>query len=127
MRRKAQVQKDLTAWRELAQQHMPGWRPTLQQLQRLDEGPHELGVALRSIARDWDRDDARWDVLMAVLEYYKREHAHSLANQQREHVRRRAAHPLHYGSADWAIRGVDEAADLIDPKAQRASTEGDNT
>lgn len=51
--------------------------------------------------------------------------AHEIAERQREHVRRRAAHPLHYGSADWAIRGVDEAADLIDPKAQRASTEGD--
>lgn len=43
-------------------------------------------------------------------------YAHELAERQRQHIRRLAAHPLRYGSAEWAIRGADEVADLIDPK-----------
>lgn len=41
-------------------------------------------------------------------------HAHQLAEQIRN-----ASYPAH------AVDGADYAADLIDPKAQRASTEGD--
>lgn len=41
--------------------------------------------------------------------------AHELAEQQRHHVRQQGQNPLHYGSAHWAMIGVDEAADLIDP------------
>lgn len=108
-------ERDLIAWRELAQL-MPGWRPTLAGLQRLDEGPNELGVAFRSIARGWSRDDARWDVLQGVLEFYKRQHARDLAEQIRA------------ASLDWGgvpDMDAEDAADLIDPKAQRAATEGD--
>jgi hypothetical protein len=43
------------------------------------------------------------------------EHAHELAAEQRRHVRHQGHNPLHYGSAHWAMIGVDEAADLIDP------------
>ncbi|WP_406444581.1 hypothetical protein OHB14_36805 [Streptomyces sp. NBC_01613] len=124
---KDQVRQDLTAWRELTRHHMPDWRPTLPQLQRLDEGPHELGVALRSITRGWARSDARWDVLMAVLEYYKREHAHNLAEAIR----------LHYGKpridgdcaeshASGYNAGTHNAADHIDPKAHHPATSKEN-
>lgn len=41
--------------------------------------------------------------------------AHELAAQQRTFVRRQGENPLHYGSAHWAMVGVDEAADFIDP------------
>lgn len=110
---------DLAAWRELARL-MPGWRPTLAGLQKLDEGPNELGVAIRSIARGWRRDDARWDALQGVLEFYKRQHAHELAEKVRAE---RGATSLESGHHFFS--GMDYAADLIDPKAQRASTEGD--
>ena len=41
--------------------------------------------------------------------------AHELAERQREFVRRQGENVLHYGSAHWAMVGVDEAADHIDP------------
>jgi hypothetical protein len=61
---------------------------------------------------------------MAVLEYYKREHAHELANQQRAlaDANDELDHDHHRYVFSPAVR---EAADLIDPKARRASTEGD--
>jgi phage gp16-like protein len=100
------MRHDLEAWRNLARL-MPGWRPTLQGLQRLDEGPNELLVALRAIARGWAHQDARWDVLMGVIEFYKREHAHGLA----EKIRRELSAP--HGQDTAA-----NAADLIDPKKE---------
>lgn len=116
------VQQDLSAWRQLVQHHLPDWRPTLQQLQRLDEGPHELTVALRSLARGWDKDDARWDVLMAVLEYCKRQHAHELAEQQRaalEGVLDRWFPNFHQDA-------FEELINVIDP-AKRATTSKEPT
>lgn len=101
------ILEDVKAWRELTQRHIPDWQPTLQRLRRLDEGPGELLVALRAIARGWDQNDARWDVLMAVVEFYKRQHAHELAEKQRN------ANPDR--SPEWSD-GVDWAADLIDPE-----------
>lgn len=62
------IAQDIQAWRRL----LPDWRPTLGQLQRLDAGPDEYLVALRSVARGWSQDDARWDVLMALFEYERR-------------------------------------------------------
>lgn len=108
-------ERDLAAWRNLARL-MPGWRPTLAGLRKLDEGPNEFGEALRSIGRGWSYDDARWDVLQGVLEFYKRQHAHELAEQIR-------AASLEWGGVP--DMDAEDAADLIDPKAQRASTEGD--
>lgn len=81
--KKDHILEDVKAWRELSQRHMPDWQPTLQKLRRLDEGSTELLRALRSVARGWSPSDARWDVLMAVVEYYKRQHAHELAEKQR--------------------------------------------
>jgi hypothetical protein len=106
--------EDVKAWRELARGHVPDWQPTLQGLQRLDEGPGELLVALRSIARGWDRNDARWDVLMAVLEFYKRQHAHELA----EKIRKQGGW---HGAQSESLRGMAHAADLIDPEVPDGS------
>jgi hypothetical protein len=108
--------EDVKAWRELARGHMPDWQPTLQGLQRLDEGPGELLVALRSIARGWDRNDARWDVLMAVLEFYKRQHAHELA----EKIREDSKSPLVQQGGKFQA-GELHAADLIDPEVPDGS------
>jgi hypothetical protein len=96
--------RDIPVWRDLARL-MPGWQPTLRGLQRLGEGPNELLVALRAIAREWRRDDARWDVLQGVLEYYKRQHAHELA----EKIRAAGCQEV-----NWC--GCPIAADLIDPE-----------
>lgn len=57
-----------------------------------------------------DRQKAQW--LMA-------DYAHELAEQQRSFVRKQAADPFHYGSARWAIQGVDEAANQIDPEVSK--------
>lgn len=108
------VLRDVKAWRDLAQL-MPGWRPTHADLQKLDDGPHELGVAIRSIARGWSRDDARWDVLQGVLELYKRQHAHELAGRVRE------------AAMNWGgVPDMDalDAADLIDPAVVSRDAEG---
>lgn len=101
--------RDIPVWRDLARL-MPGWQPTLQGLQRLNEGPNELLVALRAIAREWRRDDARWDVLQGVLEYYKRQHAHELAEKIRNSKELRDYTDDHMGDCNMA-------ADLIDPEA----------
>ncbi len=45
--------------------------------------------------------------------------AHELAERQREFVRSQGENALHYGSAHWAMVGVDEAADLIDPQKDK--------
>jgi hypothetical protein len=68
MAKENRVVQDIRAWREL----LPDWRPTLGELQRLDTGPDEYLVALRSVAREWSPNDARWDVLMALFEYERR-------------------------------------------------------
>lgn len=101
---------DIRAWREL----LPDWQPTPGALRALDMEPPELVRALRSIARGWSRDDARWDVLLAVLEHTKRTHAHELA----EKIRR-----AYFGNGDplgrYATTPVTNAmvaADLIDPE-----------
>ncbi|MCX5522187.1 hypothetical protein OG342_04800 [Streptomyces bobili] len=122
-------ERDLTAWRELARV-MPCWRPTLAGLRKLDEGPNELVAAFRSIARGWSRDDARWDVLQGVLEFYRRQRAHELAETVREEAdRRQVEEEARFGHLDHEselqLDGMRTAAKLIDPKAQRASTEGD--
>jgi hypothetical protein len=51
-----------------------------------------------------------------LLADYRDAIAHELAERQRHHVRHQGQNPLHYGSAHWAMIGVDEAADLIDPQ-----------
>lgn len=57
------------AWRAL----LPDWKPTLEQLQALDRMPMEHRQAVRVLAYDWSYDDPRWDVLVALLEWERRE------------------------------------------------------
>lgn len=59
----------LRAWREL----LPGWRPDRDQLNALDAESPQLVAAYRAIAEGWPADCARWDVLIAVLVYTRRE------------------------------------------------------
>lgn len=71
-KRRKTERRALAAWRGLANL-LPGWRPTLDQLEALDNAPPPLLAAYRSIADGWTRDDARWDVLVGVLVHARRE------------------------------------------------------
>lgn len=57
------------AWRKL----LPDWTPTLDMLRELDTRPHEHITAVRIVAEGWEANDPRWDVLMALLEYERRD------------------------------------------------------
>jgi hypothetical protein len=59
----------INAWRRL----VGDWQPTLEQLQALERKPPEYREALRVISEGWSPDDARWDVLLALFEYNRRE------------------------------------------------------
>jgi len=59
----------IRAWRKL----LPDWTPTLDMLRDLDIRPHEHIAAVRIVATGWEANDPRWDVLMALLEYERRE------------------------------------------------------
>ena len=70
--RRETEQRALAAWRGMAEL-LPAWRPTLDQLDALDAEPPRVIAAYRSIAEGWSDDDARWDVLVSVLVYARRE------------------------------------------------------
>lgn len=57
------------AWRRL----LPDWTPSLDALRELDTRPHEHITAVRIVADGWPANDPRWDVLMALLEWERRE------------------------------------------------------
>lgn len=57
------------AWRKL----LPDWTPTLDMLRDLDTRPHEHIAAVRIVATGWEANDPRWDVLMALLEWERRD------------------------------------------------------
>ena len=59
----------IRAWRHL----LPDWTPTLDDLRELDTRPHEHVAAVRIVASGWGAEDARWDVLLALLEYERRQ------------------------------------------------------
>lgn len=65
------------AWRNL----LPDWTPTLDALRELDTRPHEHVAAVRIVADGWEPNDPRWDVLMALLEWERRNA--TAAEQQR--------------------------------------------
>lgn len=69
---RATEQRALAAWRGMMP-ILPGWKPTLEQLDALDCEHPRVIAAYRSIAEGWASDDARWDVLVAVLVYTRRE------------------------------------------------------
>lgn len=57
------------AWRNL----LPDWTPSLDELRALEDKPHEHRAAVRIVSHGWDNNDPRWDVLMALLEWERRE------------------------------------------------------
>lgn len=59
----------IRAWRRL----LPDWTPTLDDLKALETMPHEHRAAVRVIAEGWATNDPRWDVLMALLEWERRQ------------------------------------------------------
>lgn len=67
--RRRRTRACVKAWSRL----LPGWKPDADQLEALDAGPWQLQAAYGALAEGWDRADARWDVLIAVLVYTRRE------------------------------------------------------
>jgi len=59
----------IRAWRQL----LPDWTPTLDALRELDTRPHEHVAAVRIVSEGWEATDARWDVLLALLEWERRD------------------------------------------------------
>lgn len=57
------------AWRNL----LPDWTPSLDELRALEDKPHEHRAAVQIVSHGWDNNDPRWDVLMALLEWERRE------------------------------------------------------
>lgn len=67
--RRVRTRSCVKAWSRL----LPGWRPDADQLAALDAEPPRVINAYRTIAEGWDRNDGRWDVLLAVLVHTRRE------------------------------------------------------
>lgn len=59
----------IRAWRGL----LPDWTPSLDQMAALEHQPHEYRLAISVLSEDWEAEDPRWDVLLALLEYERRE------------------------------------------------------
>lgn len=57
------------AWRQL----LPDWAPDLDAMRTLENMPHEHRAAVAVLSDGWSTDDPRWDVLMALLEYERRD------------------------------------------------------
>lgn len=57
------------AWRQL----LPDWTPTLDDLKALETMPHEHRAAVGVVSDGWDSNSPKWDVLMALLEWERRE------------------------------------------------------
>lgn len=66
------------AWRNL----LPDWTPTLDDHKRLEMQPHEHRAAVAIVADGWGPNDPRWDVLMALLEWERREAAEKEQTRQ---------------------------------------------
>lgn len=59
----------IRAWRDL----LPDWTPTLDALRELETMPHEHRAAVAVVSEGWQANDPRWDVLMALLEWERRQ------------------------------------------------------
>lgn len=106
------VAQDVKAWREL----LPSWQPTLGQLQALDHGPPERMVALRAVARGWGPQDARWDVLMALLVYERRQALTEAAEKQRTAVAEEVGDSeITSRQVTYLLQFTSDLIDLIDP------------
>lgn len=53
--------------------HMPGWRPSPEHLAAMTEGTGAYTGAVHTLGAGWTSDDARWDLLTAVIEYNRRQ------------------------------------------------------
>ncbi len=58
-------------WRQL----LPDWTPSLDAQRDLENKPHEYRAAVAVLSDGWEAGDPRWDVLMALLEYERRDAA----------------------------------------------------
>lgn len=74
------VVRAVRAWRAL----LPDWTPSLGDLHELESRPPEHAAAVRVLTQGWAGNDARWDVLLALLEW----------ERQAERERRAAADEL---------------------------------
>ncbi len=63
------VVRAVRAWRNL----LPDWTPTLDEQIALEGGTWEHRAAVAVLTDGWDANDPRWDVLMALLEWERRE------------------------------------------------------
>lgn len=57
------------AWRNL----LPDWTPSLDEQMTLETMPHEHRAVVAVISDGWDPGDPRWDCLMALLEWERRQ------------------------------------------------------
>jgi len=57
------------AWRDL----LPDWTPSLDEQVSLETMPHEHRAAIAIVSDGWGPNDPRWDVLMALLEWERRQ------------------------------------------------------
>lgn len=77
----------IRAWRDL----LPDWTPSLDGMADLDTMPHEHVAAVRVVAEGWEASDPRWDVLMALLEWERRQERMKLKiREEMESARREA-------------------------------------
>lgn len=93
----------IRAWRRL----LPDWTPTLDMLRELDTRPHEHVSAVRVVAEGWDERDARWDVLLALLEW-----------ERRDALRK-------YGEDQWLEEGLDRLKVALKEEDDTDLTEAD--
>lgn len=61
--------KAVRAWRQL----LPDWTPTLDEQVSLETMPREHRAAVAVISEGWEANDPKWDVLMALLEWERRQ------------------------------------------------------
>jgi hypothetical protein len=66
---RARTVRAVRAWRRL----LPDWTPDLDDMRALEAAPAPHRDAVKAITYDWDSGDARWDVLLALLEHARRE------------------------------------------------------
>lgn len=61
--------RSIRTWRNL----LPDWTPSLDEQVALESMPHEHRAAVAVVTEGWEANDPRWDVLMALLEWERRE------------------------------------------------------
>lgn len=88
------------AWRNL----LPDWTPSLDEQMTLETMPHEHRAVVAVISDGWDPNDPRWDCLMALLEWERRQ----------ERTRRQLADELSREASEMSGAWDDQPAPLPD-------------